>query len=159
MALTRAQIESVIVGGRARRPVVMAEFSTLTDGTNPDANDWIARALETLGVPPADRASVTDADLTRIGLAGESRLLDLIEINAIEACFGQLVLMPRSITMPDYAKSYGDFIQGLEWLLVRLRDQYLARYARSGAPAIGAMEPQLGYAFDPSRYRWPFVRP
>ncbi|MBI5954371.1 MAG: hypothetical protein HY865_22165 [Chloroflexi bacterium] len=85
MALTRAQVESILVS-RCKKRMVFVEFAITTNGSNADLNDPICTALQVMGINPANIASVADSDLATVTDA--AKLCDLAEVRLLENILG-----------------------------------------------------------------------
>lgn len=136
-----------------------APATTPPTASNPGPllNDAVATALEEFGVPPADRAAVTDGDLLPIGPELQGRFLDRVEIRALESALYQLAVTPRSVSFSNHSISFdNNLIQQLTLLIGNLYDRYQARYARAGVPAAGSMDPASLRMLDPAPFLpWP----
>ena len=101
MALTRAQVD-VILLKRAAHLMLAAELDgTTDDGTNPDLVDPIASTLLLLEYSVADLSEVTDEDLAPVIVDDYSALFDLSELRLLQNILGNLMvtdygLGPRS---------------------------------------------------------------
>lgn len=85
MALTRAQIETVLVS-RCKKRMEFVGFNIAVNGNNADLNDPIFSALQMIGVNPADISNVADSDLTTV--TDISKLCDLAEVRLLENILG-----------------------------------------------------------------------
>lgn len=84
MAVTRAQVETILLR-RCSTALEKAGLDHLTDnGTNVDLNDPIGYAVRTLGGSVVTITAVDDADLGTVGAATDDALLDLAEYRALE---------------------------------------------------------------------------
>lgn len=89
--LTREQAELVVLS-RCRKFLDAAELDSGPGGWNPDLNDPLATALADMGLAAADRARVTDSDLT--AAAGrENELLDRAEVRLLETIYQNIDLV------------------------------------------------------------------
>jgi hypothetical protein len=139
VSLTRAQVEAVTVA-RCKQPMTLAGLDAATvDGTNADLNDPIASALEYLGVSPADRSAVTDADLAVFDASDGARVLELVRIFTLTTCRDQAVALPQSQRWEDYQVDRGGLLVNWGRLIDDLWARYADRYDRSSAPAVGSL--------------------
>lgn len=90
MALTRAQVEAVLVR-RLTKFLTQAGMAVTTDGTNADLNDPIGYAVRRMGGTVASIAAVADTDLAVISAADTDQLLDLAELRALQSIETHLV--------------------------------------------------------------------
>lgn len=85
MALTRAQVESILVS-RCKKRMEFVGFLVTFSGNNTDLNDPIFTALQVMGITPANIASVADSDLTTV--TDITKLCDLAEVRLLENILG-----------------------------------------------------------------------
>jgi hypothetical protein len=90
MALMRADAEEVLVrrcrGYMQRAGVAVAE----PYGVNPDLNDPLASALGLLGITPASRRLLADADLATLQGSRVEAYLDVAEVCLLRSLWGRL---------------------------------------------------------------------
>jgi hypothetical protein len=85
VALTRANVEAILVR-RCGRLLTAADLDgTTVSGSNADLSDPIASALRALGYTVASRVAVVDGDLSGVDTADEEALLDVAELRALES--------------------------------------------------------------------------
>ncbi len=123
MALTRAQIESVLVS-RCKKRMVFVEFAITTSGSNADLNDPICNALQIMGVNPANIASIADGDLVTVTDA--AKLCDLAEVRLLENILGnsdKVTLQAASGT-----EHFSNFNEALEKIVARKQKELQAKY-------------------------------
>jgi hypothetical protein len=156
--LTRAAADRVLASPTRCRAVMLRAGMTADPAVtpNPDLDDPLATALEQLGLPPADRLSVTDADLARAGPNGGPRLLDLAEIAVLEGCVTAVSSSARRKKWgedeTEYSSSQG---ADLSKLIEIKRAAYRARWLTSRGVAIAPTDPAVANVFDPTGW----VRP
>ena len=123
MALTRAQIESVLVS-RCKKRMVFVEFAITTSGSNADLNDPICNALQIMGVNPANIASIADGDLVTVTDA--AKLCDLAEVRLLENILGnsdKVTLQAASGT-----EHFSNFNEALEKIVARKQKELQTKY-------------------------------
>jgi len=84
MALTRANIEAVLIKRTGDLLTTAGLDGTTAGGTNADLGDPIAFALRQIGVSVATPASPTDAEVAAASTDDTDQLLDLAEIRILE---------------------------------------------------------------------------
>lgn len=126
MAITRINVETILV---ARVGALMTEADldgSTVDGTNADLNDPIGVALRDMGESVADVSDVADTDLSGVVETDYNELLDRVELRTLESIEGNFVLVdvtagPRSEKLSQMAS----FIQTRKTqLLDRIREQH-----------------------------------
>jgi len=101
MALTRAQVESILVR-RCSNYMKAAEMDGETiQGTNADLNDPIGVAIRACDGTTTLPSNVVDADLVAIDVADYDKLFDIAELRILESVLSQydkfgLKVGPRS---------------------------------------------------------------
>jgi hypothetical protein len=174
MPLTRAQADTIIA---ARVAVPLARVGTVLGqmvatglidatlapawgvvGTSPDArlDDPLARALDELGLTPADRTAVGDADLARLGDAQAGRFLDLVTVRLLEMVRQQLSVGPKSQKFDTYSADYASAVEDIGKLIDSLTVEYRQRYLRSGVPTVvpARRTVRCNLDLDPCRGGW-----
>lgn len=101
MGLTRANVETILVKRIGKWLTATGLDGTTVNGSNPDLNDPIGRAVRALGLSVADVTEVANADLNAVGASEYDKLFDLAELRALETCLSNydkvnLSLGPRS---------------------------------------------------------------
>lgn len=143
MALTRAQVESVLVS-RCKRRMMFVEFAVTTDGNNADLNDPIFNALRFMGITPANIASVADSDL--VGVTDSAKLCDLAELRLLENILGnsdKVTLQAASGT-----EHFGNFNDALEKIIARKQKELQTKYG-VGLGIISSGKLSLGFQSKP----------
>lgn len=97
MSITRAQAEAMIVG-RVASWLAKAKLSTAVDGTNPDMNDPMRRALAALGLGVSDPAAVADADFAALTDEDLDEFLDRAELAAMKRVRGNFTKTSVMVT-------------------------------------------------------------
>jgi len=119
MAVTRAQVESVLI---RRASMAMAEvgMDALTNtGSNADLNDPIASALMALGYTVGNITAVTTADLSQVDSDDMRAFLDTCELRLLETIHNHATTMvdlyvgPRKEWFSQFALSLAKRIQSL----------------------------------------------
>lgn len=89
MALQRYSLDTVLL--RRCAPLMeRAGMDITTVGGNPDLDDPIAWALRVLGFSTANVETVSDADLSTVGVAYWDAILDLAEVRCLESVAANL---------------------------------------------------------------------
>lgn len=101
MAVTRANIEAIIIKRIGKWLTAAGLDGTTNNGTNSDLNDPIARGVRTLGYSVADVLNVSSSDIAAIEEADYDELFDVAELRALQSCLTNydkvnLSLGPRS---------------------------------------------------------------
>lgn len=139
MALTRANIEAILVRRCGGRLAAAGLDGTTVSGANADLSDPIRAALRQLGYSVASAASVADSDLASVAAADEEQLIDLAELRALESALGNLDTV--DITAGPRQERLGQLADQLERLIARkttfLRQRYGIGAATISAGAIG----------------------
>ncbi len=90
MALTRAQVEAILIRRCGKLLTAAGLDGTTITGTNADLNDPIGAAIRQCGGSVADIAAVADGDLAGIGADLYDQLFDLAELRTLESISGNL---------------------------------------------------------------------
>lgn len=85
MAITRAQLETVLITRAGTWLTASGLDGTTNDGTNESLSDPIADALLLLEYSVADISSVANSDLTSVPAASYRQLLDVAELRVLES--------------------------------------------------------------------------
>lgn len=90
MAITRAQLEAVLVRRCGKKMLFVGLDATTVDGTNADLNDPIVDSLGSLStrITPADQSNVADSDLAAVADSDLDQLRDFAEVRVLETCLG-----------------------------------------------------------------------
>lgn len=127
MALTRANVESILIKRVGTILDKAGLDGTTVDGTNADLNDPIGYALRKLGYSVSDATAVADADLAGLATDDTDALLDLAEVRALESCL-TAILTIVSITVGPRKQEYSDMAKGLQSLIARKQGRIDAEY-------------------------------
>ncbi len=87
--MTRAEVAVEIIG-RVGAWFALVGKSAVTDGTNPDLNSPIRRALAALKITVADPAHVTDAEIGQVPAAKVEEFFNLVEFFALDGLTGSI---------------------------------------------------------------------
>lgn len=106
MALTRVQVEGVLIDRVGKVLTAAGLDGTTESGNNPDLNDPIGWAIRTLGHTVGNITAVNDSDLANVSRV--DALLDLAELRALENVLNNYTLVdsevgPRSEDYSDLA--------------------------------------------------------
>lgn len=85
MALTRANLEAVLIRRCGRLLAALGLDGTTVDGTNSDLNDPIGWAIRSCGGTVASLAAVSDGDVATTAESDLDKLLDLAELRTLES--------------------------------------------------------------------------
>lgn len=132
MALTRANVESVLIRRLGRILAACQLDGATVDGSNPDLADPIGLAVRQLGGTTASIADVADADLATLADSQADALLDVAELRALESCLGNLPDV--DVTVGPERESLGQLGTRLEAAIARKRSQVLRDHGIGLAP-------------------------
>lgn len=148
MALTRAQVESVLVGpdklsGRCGRLMVRVEqyvAASVTLGAIPALADPIAEGIRACGAAAADPTSPTDDEVEAAasGRFGPGCLYDVAELRCLESVRGNIDLPTASSSSNKQEwNDFADFLQNrIDALTRTCRSLYRYRASRAVAGVI-----------------------
>lgn len=139
MALTRAQVETVLVS-RCKKRMEFVGFAITANGNNTDLNDPICNALQLMGIKPANIASAADSDLTTV--TEVTKLCDLAELRLLENILGnsdKVTLQAASGT-----EHFSNFNDALEKIIDRKQKQIQKQYG-IGAGSLTVGKINLGF--------------
>jgi hypothetical protein len=148
MAITRAYLEATLAGpapGGLRGWLQEAGIPLDLAGPNPFFDPALAEALDALGLPPADPASVTDADLAAIPPLLRRQVLDRAAVGALRWLLGQLPEI--DVRGNDYQEWQSQFPDRVAAELARREAKLLAEYG----PPLTAVRPAAAAGDAP----WP----
>ncbi|MDD2921788.1 MAG: hypothetical protein PHQ36_05825 [Anaerolineales bacterium] len=124
MALTRTQIEKLLVKRASKRMAFVGMDGITDDGTNADLNEPISTALQRMGIAPADITEIKDADLTRV--ENPLELIDLAELRLLENILGNMDMV--DITVGDRSERLSQFTADLGKAIERKQMQVEKEY-------------------------------
>jgi hypothetical protein len=134
MALTRANVESILVK-RCGKLLTAADLDGSTvDGTNADLNDPIGWAVRQCGGSVSSITAVADADLATVDADDYDQVLDLAELRTLETVQGNLDDV--DITLGPRQESLSQLAKQVEQRLARLQKRVEQEYGY-GASALG----------------------
>ena len=90
MALTRTNIEEILIRRCGALMTAAGMDGTTTSGSNADLNDPIGFAIRKCGGTVASVVAVADADLAGISTDNLDQLLDVAELRTLESIAGNL---------------------------------------------------------------------
>ena len=137
MALTRAQVETLII---KRVGLLFTELSldgTTVDGTNADLNDPIVNALWLFDETVSNPALVADADIDDIAADEYREFVDTVEVRCLETALQALTAV--NITVGPRSEAYDQLGQRIEKAIERKR-AYMAKEYGTSVPT-----PSAGY--------------
>lgn len=126
MALTRENIETVLVKRCGALLTAAGLNGTTHDGSNADLDDPIAVALLELGITPASITHPVDADCAHVSATDTLKCFDLAEVRTLESILGNLDEV--NITVGPRSESLSDLAKQVEQKLARLQAQLLRKY-------------------------------
>lgn len=97
MALTRANVENVLIRRCGKKMTAAGLDGTTVLGSNLDLNDPIAEALLTMEQSIGNVASVSDADLAGVASEDYGQLFDLAELRVLKSIAGNLDVVDFSL--------------------------------------------------------------
>jgi hypothetical protein len=126
MALTRANVEAILVSRLGPLLTAAGMDGTTINGANLSLNDAIGRAVRQCGHSVANVVQVADGDVANISTEDHDKLFDVAEYRALESIEGNLddvtiSVGPRSQQMSDLARQVQ---KKLERLGQRILDTY-----------------------------------
>jgi hypothetical protein len=121
MAITRANVESILIRRLGALLTEAGLDGTTVDGSNVDLNDPIGWAVRQADGSVDDPATVDDEDVQTVATADLDKLLDLAEYRALESISGNLNLV--DIESGPFRQSFNQLRVGLEQRIARKRKQ------------------------------------
>jgi hypothetical protein len=109
MALTRANVEVLLIQRVGSLFTELGLDGTTANGSNPDLNDPIGTAIRKVGGSVSDLTAVADADLSGVATAKYDELIDRAELRALETALNAatrlvaLAVGPRREQLGDIA--------------------------------------------------------
>lgn len=137
MAITRANVESVLLTRAKKRMVVVGMDAITKDGTNADLDDPIAKAARVCGLQLVS-LTVTDGDLATLDPADFDKLLDVAELRLLESIHNNFDMVdikvgPRSENLSQMG---GQIMKAIEYLTAKcLRDYGIGSEISAGSIA------------------------
>ena len=126
MAITRANVESMLIRRVGQLFSLIGLDGTTVDGTNVDLNDPIASALLRLDYAVADITVVADIDLAAVSTDDYQAVLDLAELRALESWLGNNTLV--NFRLGPRSESFSDLLKTTEARVARLKEYIPVRY-------------------------------
>ncbi len=124
MALTRVQVEKVMVRRAGKRLAFVGLDGTTINGSNADLADPISQTLMAMGYPVADITDPEDSDLA--GVTDINQFLDRCELRVLETIHGNMDMVDYS-TGPR-SESLSQFTSDLENAIERQREKLQTEY-------------------------------
>lgn len=131
MAVTRAQLETVLIARAGQWLTASGLDGTTVDGTNAALNDPICDALLQLEYSVADISSVADSDLANVPLTSYRQLLDVAELRVLESALENYNKVDSEAGAVK--AELDDLGQRMERAIARKRATIAARYGIDGA--------------------------
>lgn len=143
MALTREEVEVILIGRVGKLLTAAGLDGATQDGTNADLTDALASAARRIGVPLASLAALTDADLSALADSDLDQYLSLAELALLEKALGNYDLV--NIRVGQRSEDLSDLAARLERAIERKRALLLTLYG-IGAQTLTAGVIDLGFA-------------
>lgn len=127
MSITRAGIEAELVAKlRGKLSNGYWQLSLLTNGSNPDLNGPIRRAVLSLGGAVAGGLMVADADLAAFSGWDLEKLLDVARLEILKVCMDQSLLVDVQVDSDKYTLSQiiGQVQSEIAYLEQRMTEPY-----------------------------------
>ena len=131
MALTRANVEGILIKRVGALMTAASMDGTTIDGTNTDLNDPIGQALMRLDYTPTDITLIVDADLSSVGTGDYAGLLDIAEWRVLESIAGNLALV--DITVGPRSEKLSQLADQVTAMAANKRQQVEDEYGIGGA--------------------------
>jgi hypothetical protein len=144
MAVTRANVEAILVRRLGALLTEAGLDGTTVSGSNLDLSDPIGWAVRKLGGSVANVVSVADADLAGIGADDYDQLFDLAEFRALESVSNHLVQV--DLQVGPRSEKFSQLMAAVEGRLARKRKQLEVDYGfglgtlEAGVVALDFME-------------------
>jgi hypothetical protein len=112
MALTRANIEVLLISRTGQLLTVIGLDGTTVDGTNTDLNDPIGYGIRNSGGTVADFTNVVDSDVTTVAESDYDQLIDIAELRTLMNIQGNYDLVDTDVgeVTEDWSK-LGDTLE------------------------------------------------
>lgn len=144
MALTRANVESVLIR-RVGKLLAAADLDgTTANGSNADLNDPIGVAIRKVGQAVDDLTAVDDDDVARIAADDYDQFLDLAELRALETI--QSSLDDVDLQVGQRSEKLGQLAEQVRKRAERLRERIEREYGvglgtlQAGVIALGFLQ-------------------
>jgi hypothetical protein len=124
MALTRIQVEKVMIRRAGKRLAFVGLDGTTISGNNADLADPISQTLIAMSVPVADITNPQDSDL--LPVTDTNQFLDRCELRVLESVHGNMDMVDYS-TGPR-SERLSQFTADLEKAIERQREKVKLQY-------------------------------
>jgi len=131
MALTRANVEAILIKRVGALMTAVGLDGTTVAGTNADLNDPIGYAIRMVGGTTAAPALITDADVTTVATADYDEFLDIAELRALENTLGNLAYVDIKVGNRD--EKLGQLSARLEKMIAGKTERLQLLYGYSQA--------------------------
>lgn len=101
MPITRAQADAKLISRCGPLLTLVGKDGTTVDGSNPDTVDALQVGMASLGLAPASFATVTDDDLAPIADAKVPQLIDVAELQLIQAVGSSFTDVDEKISLGE----------------------------------------------------------
>lgn len=137
MAITRANIETILIRRAGKILTAVGLDGTTVSGTNIDLNDPIGFSLRNLGYSVASITNVSDADLAGAGDDEIDQLLDVAELRLLENALQNFDQV--TVTVGPRTEDLSDLRDGLEKTITRKREYVSSQYGSGATLEAGAI--------------------
>lgn len=125
MALTRANIEGILIERAGSLMTLVSLDGTTIDGTNTSLNDPIGYGIRQSGGSTSNFASVSDADVLTVDTTNQDQLIDIAEFRTLQNILGNYnrpntKVGPRDEEWGDLSKVISDRLDKKQKLLEEL---------------------------------------
>jgi hypothetical protein len=136
MAVTRANVEGVLVDRQGSLMTFTGKDGATVDGTNGDLNDSIGYGIRKAGYTVDDISAVDDVDVARVSDDDLDKMLDLSEFRLIESILGNLDEV--DLKLGQRSESFSQLATRIEKTLDRKKKSIMDEYG------IGLQELEAG---------------
>lgn len=144
MALTRANVEAILIRRVGKRMTQAALDGTTNTGANADLNDPIGWAVRKAGYTVDDISAVDNDDVARISTADIDKFLDLAEYRALQSILGNSTDVDTRVWTHGHEEKLSDLAEQLEKLIAR-KEKQIARDHGIGLGTLTAGKLSLGF--------------
>lgn len=142
MALTRANVESILIQRVGKLLTAASLDGTTVNGSNATLNDPIGWSVRQCGATVDDYTAVDNDDVARVSTSDYDKLLDLAELRALETIAGNLDDVDTKVD--DVDRKFSQFMTQVERMISRKRAQVSRDYG-AGAATLTAGVITLGF--------------
>lgn len=136
MALTRAQVEVILIARTGKWLAAAALDGSTVNGANSALNDPIGYAVRQIGFNVADVTAVNDGDVAQVAPGDYDKLFDLAELRALENALGNYDAV--DLQVGPRRESFGQLLNQLQKRVTDRRAYITSKYG------LGADQLQAG---------------